>query len=497
MIKNVLVLGSGSAGLIAAIGLKRKIPQLSVRVVRSPELGVIGVGESTTPNVPTHLFDFLGISIRHFFATAEPTWKLGIHFLWGPRPYFNYGFSRQVDAQMITLPRSNGFYCDDEFTYVDPVNALMDEGKSFLRQPNGSPKIDSMFGFHLENRKFVAALEAVAREIGIEFIDAKVSTAETGPAGLAAVILEDGRRLEADLFVDASGFRSELLGRTLGEPFESFGRSLFCDRAIVGNWDRTDEPILPYTTAETMDNGWCWRIDHEKTINRGYVYCSSAVSDDEARAEFTRKNPLAKPWDHVVKFRSGRYQRSWVGNVVAVGNSCGFVEPLESSALMMLCWQCESMITCLLHSALSPTPTMQKLYNDAVAKTWDEVRDFLTLHYYANTRLDTPFWQRCRAETDISGLAELLEFYEQNGPTGLCRHLLQQGGGNFFGAEGFLVILVGTRYPYRARHTASEQERAIWNNYRAQNRTVAQSAIGIQETLAFIRHPAWRWNGET
>jgi tryptophan 7-halogenase len=495
-IQRVVVLGAGSAGLIASIGLKRKIPQLEVRVVRSPEMGVIGVGESTTPNLPDHMFKYLGINIRHFFNVAQPTWKLGIHFLWGPRPYFNYGFARQVDAQLTTLPMPNGYYCDDEFTNVERVNALMDLGKAFLRQPNGGPLIESMYGFHLENKKLVAALEAVAREVGVEFIDAKMERAETCPTGVAALVLADGRRIEGDLFIDASGFRSELLSRTMQEPFNSFGDSLFCDRAIVGNWDRTSEPILPYTTAETMDCGWCWRIDHEPTINRGYVYCSSAISDEAAKAEFQRKNPLAKCWDQVVKFRSGRHERAWVGNVVGIGNSCGFVEPLESSALMMVCWQCESLITCLQTTQLRPTPTIRKLFNDVVGKTWDELRWFLALHYKANTRLDTPFWKQCRAECDVSGIGGMLEFYEENGPTGLSRHFLERESGNFFGVEGFLVILVGTRYPYRARHIASAQERQIWNQHRAQVLAEAQTGMDVAETLSYLRHPDWRWNGE-
>ena len=127
-------------------------------------------------------------------------------------------------------------------------------------------------------------LEVFARERGIEVMDGKIQHVERGPAGIAALVLEDGQRLEADFFIDASGFRSELLGRVLEEPYISFSDSLFNDRAVVGSWQRTDEPTLPYTTAETMDAGWCWRIDHEKEINRGYVYCSSAISDDEARA---------------------------------------------------------------------------------------------------------------------------------------------------------------------------------------------------------------------
>jgi tryptophan halogenase len=494
VIKDVLIVGAGSAGLIAGIALRRKLPGLKVRCVRSPEVGVIGVGEATTPNFPKMMFNYLGINRKFFFQAAEPTWKLGIHFLWGPRKFFNYGFSWQCDARLSTLPRCNGYYCEEDFTGVDQVNTLMELDKAFMRGPDGAPIINMHLGFHLENKKLVAALEVVAREVGVEFIDAKIQGAEKGPEGISAVILEDGRRLVADFYVDASGFKSLLLGKTLEEPFVSFGKSLFCDRAIVGNWERPTGMILPYTTAETMDSGWCWRIDHENHVNRGYVYSSAEISDEAAREELVKKNPGIVPWDHVVKFRSGRYQREWVGNVLAVGNAGGFVEPLESSSLMMVCWNCETMVTCLEHSGLNPTPSMRRLYNKAVTSTWDQLRDFLALHYHTNTRLETPFWKKARAETDISGIRELMEFYDENGPTGMARDALAPVGGNFFGIEGFLVILVGTKYPYRGRHVVTAEERRIFEEYRARVR--AEAAAGgreMREVLRYIKSPNWRW----
>src|SRR3954469_7977264 len=249
MIKNVLVLGAGSAGLIAAISLKLKIPQLSVRIVRSPDIGVIGVGEGTTPNFPKHLFDYLRISRKHFYALAEPTWKLGVRFLWGPRTHFDYGFGLALDSHWTDLPRPNGYYCDDEFRCVDLPTALMAHDKAFARQPDGvAPDIQPWHGFHIENKKLVDTLEKVALGVGVEIVDGRVSAADRGPAGVAAVVLDDGRRMEADLFIDASGFRSELLGRFLEEPYVSYAPSLFCDRAVVGGWPRgPDEPLLPST----------------------------------------------------------------------------------------------------------------------------------------------------------------------------------------------------------------------------------------------------------
>ena len=365
MIQNVLILGAGSAGLIAALTLQRKLPRLQVRVLRSREIGVIGVGEGTTPAFPKHIFRELEIPAGRFFPAAQPLWKIGVKFLWGPRGRFDYTFSQQLNSQWSDLSRPNGFYCDAEFRGADLASALMAHDRVFPRQPNGGgPDVQPWYGFHIENRKLVDVLESCAVESGVGIIDGTMNSAERGPAGIAAVHLEDGRRLEADFFIDASGFRSELLGKALEEPFISFDRSLFCDRAVVGGWERTTEPILPYTTAETMDSGWAWQIEHEHHVNRGYVFASQAISDDAAAEEFRRKNPKVPKDPRVVKFRSGFHRRAWVDNVLAVGNACGFVEPLEATALMVVCQQMRNFTTQMEDCGLTPTPTIRQLYNE-------------------------------------------------------------------------------------------------------------------------------------
>ncbi len=496
MIKNILVLGAGSAGLIAAISIKRKIPQVNVLVVRSPAIGVIGVGESTTPNFPRHLFEYLGISRKRFYELAQPTWKLGIRFLWGSRGRFDYTFNQQLDSHWTDLPKPTGYYCDDDFANASLPGALMRQDMAFPRQPSGAPDIHPWHAFHIENKKFVEILEIVARDLGVQVTDGKVTGSERGPQGISAVHLEDGRRLEADLFVDASGFRSELLGKALEEPFVSFDKSLFCDRAVIGGWERgPDEPILPYTTAETMDSGWAWRIDHEHLINRGYVYCSDAISDEAAAEEFQRKNPKARVEPKIVKFRSGYFRRQWVDNVVAFGNAGGFVEPLESTAIMILCSHIQTLVNFLLHTSLEPTPSMRTLYNELTARTWTDIKEFLAIHYKFNGMLDTPFWHRARAETDVSGIADFLDFYAENGPTGFCRYRMPQTESDF-GLEGYLVMLVGNQVPYKKRHSATAAELATWQKRKIGFIEEAKRGIRCEEALAYVKHPGWQWNGD-
>jgi len=184
----------------------------------------------------------------------------------------------------------------------------------------------------------------------------------------------------------------------------------------------------------------------------------------------------------------------WVDNVLAIGNSGGFVEPLEATALMVVCMECQSLVETLRESRSMPTPTMRDLYNDHIVETWEQIRDFLALHYKLNTRLDTPFWRQCRADTDMSRLEPFMKFYEENGPSALGRYLLSKEGG-VFAVEGYLVMLVGNRHPYRASYVPTDQERLVWNRHRAELATMARQGLDVQQTLACVRHPRWVWKG--
>ena len=492
-VKKITVLGGGSAGFIAALTLKRKIPGLQVTVIRSPHLGIIGVGEGTTPNFPKHFHEYLGLKPEKFFAEAQPIWKLGIRYLWGPRNSFNYTFTNQTDFRFKDLPKNNGYYCDDDFSSVDLSSALMDEKRIFARPADGTMQVLNHFGYHVENKKLVGYLEARARDFGVNIIDATVTNVrrlENG--GVAALVLDNETEEIADLFVDASGFHAELLGRELGEPFVDYSDSLFSDRAVVGGWAREEnDPIQPYTTAETMNAGWCWRIDHEEIINRGYVFCSAHITDEEAEAEYRRKNPQAGQ-TRIVKFRTGRYQRQWVHNVIAVGNAAGFVEPLEATALMTICLQSQGLTDALMECDLQPTESMGKMYNTYMASLWDDVRDFLAIHYKFNSRIDTPYWRRCQEETAIHGAGELVEFYRENGPSVLPKSVLVHPVSPF-GIEGYYTLLVGQQVAHKKPHAITPKEQTLWNNYRKKNQLTASRAFNVKQALGQLRDPRWCW----
>jgi tryptophan halogenase len=494
-VQKVIVVGGGTAGFLAALSLKIKIPHLQVVVIRSSKIGTIMVGEGTTDSVPVFLHGYLGIDPAIFHAQVQPTWKAGIRFIWGPREQFNYTFSRQMDSQYDMLPRPNGFYCQDVFDYNDISGALMQNDRIFERQPNGAPIFSANVAYHLENHRIVGFLEKYARQQGIEIYDDTISDVEVDERGVKSLSLESGRVESADMYVDCSGFRSLLLGGALQEPFESFDSTLFCDTAIAGAWKRdADEEIKPYTTSETMDSGWAWKIEHENELHRGYVYCSDMISDADADAEFRAKNPKITE-TRKVSFKTGRYVNSWVRNVAAIGNSSGFVEPLQSSSLAVICEMCVNLVRVVMEGNGRITDSNIRFYNKSSEFLWTSIRRFLAVNYAFNTRIDTPFWQRCINETDLAGAEEFVEYYKKNGPsiawsTNIIHPL------DPFGYEGFLTMMVGQKVPYQNDYQPEHKEWQFWNSARAQHFVRAREGYTVRQTLDKIRDPRWRWDPE-
>ena len=334
-IQRVVILGGGTAALLTASAFARYLPDIEVVMVRSTKMGIIGVGEGTIATIGRFLHEYLGIDPLRFHREVHPSIKLGIQFDWGAQTPYHYSFPPQYSAAnpiQSKLSHPVGDYCYPEATFADLSSSLMYHGKVAATDPEGNPVQSPSFAYHLENRRFVEFLEQWVKEQGIDAVDAIVKQVDVGEKGVASLLLDNGQTMTADLFVDCSGFRSELLGTALDEPFISFKESLPCDRAVVGGWRRSDETYNAFTTAQAMDSGWSWQIEHDEIINRGYVFASDFISDEAAEAEFRCKNPKVQD-TRLIRFRSGYHRRSWVKNVVAIGNSAGFVEPLEATAI--------------------------------------------------------------------------------------------------------------------------------------------------------------------
>ena len=230
-IRKIIILGSGSAGLLVALALRRKHPQLPIVILRSKNIPIIGVGEGSTITVTDFLHDYLRVNSAAFFQIAKPTWKMGIRFDWGPRKTFYYPFPASANLSMHGVARQVGFYAGDQLDYVDQYSALMANNKAFERDAKGAPVMGArQFAYHFENEHFVDYLEKSAAASNVVTIEDTVVDVRHDGNRVTGLVMESGRTETAELFVDCSGFVSALLGKTLREPFISFKSTLFCER---------------------------------------------------------------------------------------------------------------------------------------------------------------------------------------------------------------------------------------------------------------------------
>jgi tryptophan halogenase len=489
MVGRVLVLGGGIAGLVAAGILKKKIPQLRVTLLRSNDPGVIELDEGTRPDFRELLHRYLGIGLPEFYRAAAPTPMLGIRFLWGPRPSFNFTFGSNVLHQPAELSRPLGFYCDEDMDDLCASSSLMSACRAFPEAEDGSLVIVEDMAYQIDHRRLSGFLESYASGLGVELIEETIREVKRGEQGVAGLVAASGVTYEADLYVDSSGFRSLLLGQALDEPLVSYKATLFCDRVVIGSWERSQsEPVCPHTTAETMNAGWCWQFEHEHSLARGYVYASDFLTDEEAEQEFWAKAPRVDA-SRLVKFVSGRRRNAWVKNVVGVGGAVGFVEPLATTALAVISQDARLLTEILLDTKLNPGPA-PRIYNMKSALTWDAIRDFLALHYRFNTRLDTPFWRACRADVDLCGAAELVSYFQEEGPNPWGANLLAPTHSwHGFTADAAYTLLLGQRVPYRKTYQPSDDELRELASIRLESRALALNAFEPSRALQVFRDP--------
>lgn len=489
------MLGGGSAGYLSAVTMRRLLPDRQVTVVHSPDKPVIGVGESTTAYLPVFLHRLLQLDRKRFYAEVRPSWKLGIRFIWGPQDleHFNYAFGFELSERVDPLRKRAAYYCLNSGGYPGPITALMEHDLSPCLFAYGGHHtlLDQPFGYHIDNKRFLAYLHGVAREFGVEFVTGNVADVARDESGdVRSLKFEDGSELVADLFVDCSGFTSLLLGKTLGERFSGYGDTLLCDTAIVGSHER-DGPILPYTTAETMDHGWCWKIELPDWVTLGYVHSSQFCTPEEARQELRRKKPELGDDLRVIRFPSGRYENHWNRNVVAIGNASGFVEPLESTALHVIAEQLVGVCAALLDSDYRIEPPAREIQNQRFRDSWDAIRDFLAVHYRFNRRLDTPFWRHCRENTDLGGAQELVELYRAVGPHQALKTLVPRD--TLVQFEGYLALLMGQRVATDCENKLDDQDLRDWRAHQEQIRKQVSQALPMREALKVVNSADWRW----
>ncbi len=398
---HIVVLGGGSAGWMTACLLHKEWEAHDPRitVVESPAIGIIGVGEGSTPQLKA-FFDHLGIDEAEWMEACDATYKLGIRFTgWSEKPAFEsyfHPFPGPVDlhsepgfTRNCALRRRGAdvpAHPDDWFLAAKLAEARKSP------QPAGTFPFPPSYGYHFDAHKLGGYLREWAVARGIEHKPLKVIEVEiSGDGDIAALLCEDDQRIEGDFFIDCSGFASLLAQQKLGARFISFGENLFNDRAVVMPTQH-DDPFKPQTESFAMSAGWRWSIPLTTRIGNGYVYSSRHISDEDAETEFRRA--IGTEGDNgearVLSMKVGRVEDSWTRNCLAVGLSQGFIEPLEATALHIVIDTAQQFAHAFAAAGFTPEHRVQ--FNRSVAERYDGIRDYIVGHYRLNGRSDTEYW---------------------------------------------------------------------------------------------------------
>ncbi|HEX6784732.1 MAG TPA: tryptophan halogenase family protein [Sphingomicrobium sp.] len=446
-VRKVTIVGGGTAGWMTAAVLSQWLSKVEIRLIESDEIGTIGVGEATIP----HIRNFLalgGIDPLKMISESKATFKLGIQFVdWGaPGEMYVHGFGK-IGRDMLWLhphqlwlaakervPEKAGSFDDYSMCCVAALKnrfAFPDK-----RNPN-SPLNDIDYAYHFDASLFARMLRGESEARGVKRIEGRivevVKNIENG--FVEKVRLTDGREIDGDLFVDCSGMRALLIGDALGIGYEDWNKWLLCDRAMAVPCASV-EPVTPYTRSTARKSGWQWRIPLQHRIGNGYVYASNLISDDEV-AETLLANldgePTADP--RPVRFRPGRRLKSWDKNVVALGLSSGFLEPLESTSIHLI----QTGVHRLL--AMFPAEGFAKAdideYNLQARTEYEDVRDFIIAHYKVTRRTGDPFWDHVRTMDVPETLNERFELFRSSGR--FFKHNAQE----LFSEDSWVQVLLG------------------------------------------------------
>jgi tryptophan halogenase len=483
LIRKIVVLSGGTAGYLLAVGLKARIPALEVKLIRLGD-GEPEFNQSASLPLTKFLHGFLPLELRKFIEMARPVWTLGHKMMWGPRDHYFHPFTTQLDLRNPQLPRNNAFYVGDNIEFAGALTQMMAQDKVFYRMQSGQPAWSWDVGYQLDSSLLIHCLNTLGNAIGVQTLDDSLVEVKQDATGVTGLVMGSGTTETADLYIDASGPKSLLLGGALKEPFVSFKSSLPCDRVMLGSWPRTDQPMHAYSTVETMDAGWCWQLELQDRIERGYVYSSAHISDSQAEQEFRSENPdIAET--RIQSFKSGRYERGWVKNVIAVGAAEGYVEPLHSTFLGVVAARCPLLAEILVEAGRTVPTAHVKLYNRHHTRVWDSVRRFLAVHYKYNTRLDTPFWTAARKDVELSGAETIIEYYRQCGPSSLWSPMVIDPV-DLFGMGGYLMALMGQRVPTKLSYPIPSHEQAIWNADRDRSRGAADAALTVVQAMSLL-----------
>ncbi|MEP7130013.1 MAG: tryptophan halogenase family protein [Sphingomicrobium sp.] len=442
---EVVILGGGTAGWTTAAVLASFLPRerASIRLIESEEIGIVGVGEATLPHIRT-LNTAIGVDEAELMRATQATFKLGIQFVdWGfagshyDHPFGVHGGpgAGQSFHHQWLRASANGLAASvEEFSYA--IMAAEQNRFDFPDARKANLKSTYDYAYHFDASLYAAFLRRMAEQRGAVRVEGKVEGVEQDPetGDVSALVMQSGETIRGDFFIDCSGFRSLLLGDTLGVEWEDWSKWLPCDRALPLPTERIGD-LTPYTRVTAMQAGWRWRIPLQHRTGNGYVFSSAFIDEDKATEELLGaidEPKLAEP--RLLKFQAGRRVKSWARNCVAIGLSSGFLEPLESTSIYLI--QVAAMNLLPLFPDARNDRRLAAEFNRRMDVEYERIRDFLILHYHLNSRDDSELWRYCRAMEVPDSLERKIALFRHCG-------LIEQYKDGLFSPASWLSVFIG------------------------------------------------------
>jgi tryptophan 7-halogenase len=441
-INRIVIVGGGTGGWMAAALLSEAFKgRMSIELVESEEIGTVGVGEATIPQIA--MFNsFLKFDEAEFIAKTNGSLKLGIEFVnWGKlgdRYIHTFGYIGQ-DRDLIGFhhywlrARSMGM---KQGMWDYSLHAMASNANKFDRLQNRSNHNSMGYAYHFDAALYARYLRGYAETRGVRRTEGKISQViQDGESGYVnSVVLESGREVAGDLFIDCSGFRGLLIEGALKTGYHDWSDMLLCDRALAVPCESVT-PLTPYTRATARKAGWQWRIPLQHRIGNGHVYSSKFISDDEAASILMANldgKALADP--KPLRFVTGKRKKVWNKNVVALGLASGFLEPLESTSIHLIQSGLSRLMQLFPNNGIEQSEVDQ--FNEETAVEYEMIRDFLVLHYHLNQRDDSQFWIHCREMKVPDTLTHRMELFAAAGR-------IHQDRRDLFSEPSWLQVLIG------------------------------------------------------
>jgi tryptophan halogenase len=463
-VKSICIVGGGSSGWMLATAL-HKYTDLKVTVVSSPNIGSVGVGESTVPGVSNFIKYYLGFKEEEWMPYCSAVYKASIKFnnfkylghtayhpFWTEEEYsdfsaYNWAVKNELDPEGTSI---------EEYYYSMYGACSMSRDIKFDK-PKGFS-----YAYHMDADKFGMFCKKYCGE-GVTHILKNIEEVEVSDNGIDLLIMSDGTTISADLYVDCSGFSSLLLGKALKEPFNTTDNVIINDRAITARIPYLEgekyKELEPYTDCTALSSGWAWNIPLWSRVGTGYVYSSQFLTEKEAKKEFRsylsdRFGSRAQEVEfNTIYIRTGYHTRSWVKNCSSLVLASGFIEPLESSGLAIAVGQIKGLVSALKSGGYNSLDRAR--FNDETAKSFKEVIDFVSMHYSSTNRTDTKYWKYISEHIDIpDSLVEYLYLFNKTDPFA-SQHFP-------FKSWEALTIGFGIPNPYYNPHELTYQEKNLF-----------------------------------